>query len=131
MADLRHGLQELSLRFQLPQERSTYVDLVDDEDVQLMFDEWQEYASQPTAAVSAKLQARCRLCRIARLHMLQLSALCQGSQANDRPGADPSPLAGGLGCSHCSLQAVWIYGVLQQSPANLCSSAGVRGHAAN
>ena len=46
------------MRFQLPQERGTYVDLVDDEDVQLMFDEWQEYASQPTTAASAKLQVR-------------------------------------------------------------------------
>ena len=49
-------MQELSLRFQLPQERGTYVDLVDNEDVQLMFDEWQEYADQPTTASSAKLQ---------------------------------------------------------------------------
>ena len=49
-------MQELSLRFQLPQERGTYVDLVDNEDVQLMFDEWQEYADQPSTASSAKLQ---------------------------------------------------------------------------
>ena len=57
-ADARHPVQELSLRFQLPQERGTYVDLVDNEDVQLMFDEWQEYADQPTTASSAKLQVR-------------------------------------------------------------------------
>lgn len=34
-----------SLRFQLPSEPNTYVDLVDDEDVQLMFDEWADYTS--------------------------------------------------------------------------------------
>lgn len=34
-----------SLRFQLPSEPNTYVDLVDDEDVKLMFDEWADYVA--------------------------------------------------------------------------------------
>ena len=38
-------LQGPSLRFQLPSEPNTYVDLVDDEDVTLMFDEWADYVS--------------------------------------------------------------------------------------
>ena len=35
-----------------------YVDLVDDEDVQLMFDEWADYLSSPDFVSSAKLQVR-------------------------------------------------------------------------
>ena len=44
------------LRFQLPNERNMYVDLVDEEDVQLMFDEWADYTASPNYVSSAKLQ---------------------------------------------------------------------------
>ena len=51
-------LQGPQLRFQLPNERNTYVDLVDDEDVQLMFDEWADYVASPECVSSSKLQVR-------------------------------------------------------------------------
>ena len=54
-------LQGPQLRFQLPHERNTYVDLVDGEDVQLMFDEWADFTSSPGYISSAKLQVRGRM----------------------------------------------------------------------
>ena len=38
-------MQNPSLKYQLPSEPNVYVDLVDDEDTQLMFDDWHDYSS--------------------------------------------------------------------------------------
>lgn len=51
-------VQNPSIKYQLPSEPNLYVDLVDDEDAQLMFDEWMEYTGSASAASksgSAKL----------------------------------------------------------------------------
>ncbi|KAK9820412.1 hypothetical protein WJX72_010037 [[Myrmecia] bisecta] len=47
--------QSLPIKYQLPSNPSVYVDLVDDVDVTLMFDEWQEYMSTQKGNASAKL----------------------------------------------------------------------------
>ena len=43
--DVDDALQSPSLKYQLPSEPNVYVDLVDDEDTQLMFDDWHDYSS--------------------------------------------------------------------------------------
>lgn len=51
----RFCLQQLpSLKYQLPSEPNVYVDLVDDEDTQLMFDDWHDYSQ-------SKRDATCKL----------------------------------------------------------------------
>ena len=50
------AVQISNSKYQLPGSNNTYVDLVDDEDVKLMFDEWAEYLEeQGKAARNAKL----------------------------------------------------------------------------
>lgn len=49
------SLQSPSIKYQLPSEPHVYVDLVDDEDTQLMFDEWQEYTTSANRSAAAKL----------------------------------------------------------------------------
>ena len=43
-------MQNPSLKYQLPSEPNVYVDLVDDEDTQLMFDDWHDYSSSTKGA---------------------------------------------------------------------------------
>lgn len=43
------------MKYQLPAEQNVYVDLVDDEDTQLMFDEWHDWAISQNKSASAKL----------------------------------------------------------------------------
>ena len=47
-------LQNPSLKYQLPSEPNMYVDLFDDEDTQLMFEDWHDYSTTQKTA-SAKL----------------------------------------------------------------------------
>ena len=50
------AMQMSNTKFQLPGSTNMYVDLVDDEDVKLMFDEWADYlAAEGKGARSAKL----------------------------------------------------------------------------
>ncbi|KAK9861158.1 hypothetical protein WJX84_004717 [Apatococcus fuscideae] len=44
-----------SLRYQLPSDPNVYVDLVDTEDVKMMFDEWQEWLAEEKRPSSSKL----------------------------------------------------------------------------
>ena len=48
-------LQAPALKYQLPTEPNVYVDLVDDEDTQLMFDEWHDFSTAQNKSASAKL----------------------------------------------------------------------------
>ena len=48
-------MQSPSIKYQLPSEPNVYVDLLDDEDAQLMFDEWHEYTQSALKAANAKL----------------------------------------------------------------------------
>lgn len=48
-------LQSPSLKYQLPTDTNVYVDLLDDVDTQLMFDEWHEYSNAPTRKANSKL----------------------------------------------------------------------------
>lgn len=43
------GLQVSAMKYQLPSDPSVYVDVVDDEDVSLMLDEWREASAAATA----------------------------------------------------------------------------------
>ena len=49
-------LQNPTLKYRLPSDPSVWVDLVDDDDVEMMFDEWQEI-SMATAAASGRRKA--------------------------------------------------------------------------
>lgn len=50
------AVQVANLKYQLPGSNNLYVDLVDDEDVKLMFDEWADYlAEEGKASRNAKL----------------------------------------------------------------------------
>ena len=44
-----------SIKYRLPSEPTMYVDLMDDEDTQLMFDEWNEYVHSEGRQSGAKL----------------------------------------------------------------------------
>lgn len=74
-----------TLRFQLPNERNMYVDLLDDEDVQLMFDEWSDYAASPECVSNAKLQVRScgssQADSVARQHPVSISQPASGAAA--------------------------------------------------
>lgn len=48
-------LQAPSLRYQLPSDPNVYVDLLDTEDVKMMFDEWQEWLAEEKRPSSSKL----------------------------------------------------------------------------
>ena len=49
------SVQAPSLRYQLPSDPNVYVDLVDTEDVKMMFDEWQEWLAEEKRPSSSKL----------------------------------------------------------------------------
>ena len=49
------GAQVPHLKYQLPSQLNMYLDLVDDEDVALMFDEWAEFVASNRVAVGQKL----------------------------------------------------------------------------
>lgn len=48
-------LQEPYLKYRLPGDPDVTVDLIDDEDVKLMFDEWADFQADPSSPKTAKL----------------------------------------------------------------------------
>jgi hypothetical protein len=81
------------MKYQLPSNPSVYVDLVDDEDVRMMFDEWQEHMG---IAVSPSLKlhifVQWQLPRLAPLGGLSDSGGSVGEGAARGLGADESGL---------------------------------------
>lgn len=69
------------MKYQLPGSRCTYIDLVDDEDVKLMFDEW-----------AAWLQEEGKATRTAKLHVF----IDWQSSTHKRSGGGSGHIAAGL-----------------------------------